>query len=175
MMPPEYDRFEIAKGWLPRYTGMPLAEFGKYILLTNFNDYVDQFAERFNCKIYGQSRPMQAATNDDGLTIVNFGIGSPNAATIMDLLSAIDPKGVLFLGKCGGLKDTTEIGNFILPKERAWITCRRKFPRCRRLNCTNLSPIDYLNVDSNTVLASSTRPTGACGSMTMPFGKNSAA
>jgi AMP nucleosidase len=58
---------------------------------------------------------MQAATNSDGLTIINFGIGSPNAATIMDLLSAYQPKGVLFLGKCGGLKDSSEIGHFILP------------------------------------------------------------
>jgi len=97
MTPPEYDRREIARGWLPRYTGMPVEEFGDYILLTNFNNYVDQFAQRFDCKIYGQGRPMQAATNKDGLTIVNFGIGSPNAATIMDLLSAVCPKGVLFL------------------------------------------------------------------------------
>ncbi len=58
---------------------------------------------------------MQAVTNDDGLTIINFGMGSSNAATIMDLLSAIAPKGVLFLGKCGGLKKSTEIGHFILP------------------------------------------------------------
>jgi len=94
---------------------MPIEKFGKYILLTNFNSYVDQFAKRFGCEIYGQSRPMQAASNDEGLTIVNFGIGSANAATIMDLLSAVEPKGVLFLGKCGGLKDSTVIGNFILP------------------------------------------------------------
>ena len=54
-------------------------------------------------------------TNDDGLTIINFGMGSSNAATIMDLLSSIMPNGVLFLGKCGGLKKSTEIGHFILP------------------------------------------------------------
>lgn len=58
---------------------------------------------------------MQTATNSKGLTIVNFGIGSANAATIMDLLIARQPKGVLFLGKCGGLKRSTEIGHFILP------------------------------------------------------------
>jgi AMP nucleosidase len=58
---------------------------------------------------------MQTATNAHGLTIVNFGMGSANAATIMDLLIARSPKGVLFLGKCGGLKHSTEIGNFILP------------------------------------------------------------
>jgi AMP nucleosidase len=76
---------------------------------------VQRFAARFSCDIYGDNRPMQASTNDAGLTIINFGIGSPNAAIIMDLLSARMPKGVLFLGKCGGLKQTTEIGHFILP------------------------------------------------------------
>ena len=109
------DRLEIAKDWLPRYTGMPIDTFGDYILLTNFGNYVEQFAAKFDCDIYGEGKPMQAATNSSGLSIINFGIGSANAATVMDLLSARDPKGVLFLGKCGGLKGSTEIGNFILP------------------------------------------------------------
>ncbi len=109
------DRQDIVRDWLPRYTGMPLDKFGDYILLTNFDSYVQQFADRFNCEIHGMDRPMKAATNSDGLTIINFGIGSANAATIMDLLSARPTKGVLFLGKCGGLKKSTEIGNFILP------------------------------------------------------------
>ena len=89
--------------------------FGNYVLLTNFRDYVQRFAARFACDIYGDNRPMQAATNDAGLTIINFGIGSPNAATIMDLLTAYHPEAVLLLGKCGGLKHATEIGHFILP------------------------------------------------------------
>ncbi len=108
-------KLDIAKNWLPRYTGMPIDRFGDYVLLTNFGDYVGRFAARFGCDVYGQGRAMQAATNDQGLTIVNFGIGSPNAATIMDLLSARMPEGVLFLGKCGGLKHSTEIGHFVLP------------------------------------------------------------
>ena len=108
-------KLEIAKNWLPRYTGMPLEMFGDYILITNFKDYVIKFADRFNCDVYGEGRAMQASTNSDGLTIINYGIGSPNAATIMDLLVAAKPKGVLFLGKCGGLKNSSEIGNFILP------------------------------------------------------------
>ncbi len=94
---------------------MPLDEFGDYVLLTNFWNYVTTFADQFGCKIYGEDRPMQACTNSAGLTIVNSGIGSPNAAIIMDLLIARHPKGVLFLGKCGGLKQTSEIGHFILP------------------------------------------------------------
>lgn len=106
---------ELVRDWLPRYTGMPLQEFGKYVLLTNFHNYLDEFARQFNCRVYGEDRPMQATTNSSGLTMINFGIGSPNAATIMDLLTAVQPKGVLFLGKCGGLKQSTEIGHFILP------------------------------------------------------------
>ncbi|HJZ60119.1 MAG TPA: AMP nucleosidase, partial [Gemmataceae bacterium] len=46
--------------------------------------------------------------------IMNFGMGSAMAATVMDLLAAIEPKAVLFLGKCGGLKKTS-VGDFILP------------------------------------------------------------
>lgn len=104
----------IVKNWLPRYTGTPLEEFGEYILLTNFTNYVDKFSRRFKVPIKGQDRPMQTATYEN-LTIINFGIGLANAATIMDLLSAIHPKAVLFLGKCGGVKRSTEIGHFILP------------------------------------------------------------
>lgn len=109
------DRLEIARNWLPRYTGMPIDRFGDYILLTNFDNYLHTFAENFNCDIYGENKPMQAATNSRGLSIINFGIGSANAATIMDLLCARNPEGVLFLGKCGGLKHSTDIGHFILP------------------------------------------------------------
>lgn len=108
-------RLDIAKSWLPRYTGMPLDKFGDYVLLTNFHNYMHTFAERFKCDIYGEGFPMQAATNNSGLTMINFGMGSANAATIMDLLTARKPKGALFLGKCGGLKHSTEIGHFILP------------------------------------------------------------
>ncbi|MGE5438946.1 MAG: AMP nucleosidase, partial [Bacteroidota bacterium] len=108
-------KLEIAQNWLPRYTGTKIDEFGDYLLLTNFHNYVTRFAEQFNCEMRGIGRPMQTATNSQGLTIVNFGIGSPNAATIMDLLVARQPKGVLFLGKCGGVKHSTEIGHFILP------------------------------------------------------------
>jgi AMP nucleosidase len=109
------DKLDIVRNWLPRYTGMPLEEFGEYILLTNFSDYLEGFAARFGCVIRGAGNYMQAATNDDGLTMVNFGIGTSNAATIMDLLMAVDPEGVLLLGKCGGLKSSSEIGHFVLP------------------------------------------------------------
>lgn len=105
---------EIVKNWLPRYTGMPLEAFGSYILLTNFSNYVNLFASWHGVEIIGKDKPMQAATANN-ITIINFGMGSPTAATIMDLLSAIDPKAVLFLGKCGGLKKRNKLGDLILP------------------------------------------------------------
>ena len=108
-------KLDIARDWLPRYTSTSIDEFGDYILLTNFHEYVHRFAKRFDCEIRGAGCPMQTATNSAGLTIINFGMGSANAATIMDLLVARAPQAVLFLGKCGGLKKTTEIGHFILP------------------------------------------------------------
>jgi AMP nucleosidase len=105
----------IVKDWLPRYTGMPLNEFGEYILLVNFAGYVKDFAEQHRVNIYGLERPMQAATAE-GITIINFGIGSPNAGLVIDLLEAVKPKAVLFLGKCGGLKTgKNQIGDLILP------------------------------------------------------------
>ncbi len=108
-------KLEIAKSWFPRYTGAAIDEFGYYVLLTNFHDYVTKFAEKCGCDIKGEGILMQMATNNDGVSIINFGIGSANDATIMDLLIAREPKGVLFLGKCDGLKSSTEIGHFILP------------------------------------------------------------
>uniref|UniRef100_UPI004048B29C AMP nucleosidase n=1 Tax=Roseivirga sp. TaxID=1964215 RepID=UPI004048B29C len=105
---------EIVENWLPRYTGVPNEEFGEYILLTNFINYVDMFATQFGVEVRGKDRPMQSATSEN-ITIINFGMGSAMAATVMDLLSSIQPKAVLFLGKCGGLKKKTEIGDLILP------------------------------------------------------------
>lgn len=105
---------EIVRDWLVRYTGRELNEFGEYILLTNFLNYVQLFAERFDVPILGKDKPMQTASAEN-ITIINFGMGSAMAATCMDLLSAVSPKAALFLGKCGGLKKITKLGDLILP------------------------------------------------------------
>ncbi len=105
---------EIVRDWLPRYTGTKLNDFAEYILLTNFEHYLHLFSEWYDVPIKGQEKPMPNVTAN-GITLINFGIGSPNAALIMDLLSAILPKAALFLGKCGGLKKKTAIGDLILP------------------------------------------------------------
>ncbi len=105
---------EIVRNWLPRYTGMRLDDFGDYILLTNFSNYLSIFANASGVEIAGLDRPMPCATAN-GITMINFGMGSPNTATICDLLSAVKPQAVLFLGKCGGLKKKNKVGDLILP------------------------------------------------------------
>jgi len=105
---------DIVSNWLPRYTGTQVEDFGDYILLTNFTKYLDLFAEWHNVEIVGRDRSMPSATAGN-MSMINFSMGSANAATIMDLLSAIKPKAVLFLGKCGGLKKKNQLGDLILP------------------------------------------------------------
>ena len=105
---------QIVANWLPRYTGEENKNFGEYILLTNFSNYVETFAKMHGVNVVGKDKPFQCATAND-ITIINFGMGSPGAATVMDLLAAINPKAVLFLGKCGGLKKRNKLGDLILP------------------------------------------------------------
>jgi AMP nucleosidase len=105
---------EIVENWLPRYTGRPLEQFGPYILLTNFSHYLRLFSLWHNAPIMGLDKPMQSVTAD-GITLINFGMGSPMAATIMDLLTAVQPKAVLFLGKAGGVKKQNKLGDLVLP------------------------------------------------------------
>jgi AMP nucleosidase len=105
---------QIVRDWLPRYTGVALKDFGRYVLLTNFDRYIELFARWHRVPMHGRDKPMASATAGD-ITIINFGMGSATAATVMDLLTAIKPKAVLFLGKCGGLKHRAELGSLILP------------------------------------------------------------
>jgi len=105
----------IVTNWLPRYTGRNLTDFGQYIILTNFSKYIQLFSEwNENAPVLGLDKPMQSVTAN-GITIINFGMGSSVAATIMDLLTAVNPKAVIFLGKCGGLKKKNKVGDLILP------------------------------------------------------------
>src|SRR5213595_3151562 len=105
---------DIVANWLPRYTGTPTKDFSKYVLLVNFTQYLNLFAKWHGVEVRGIDRPMPNATAN-GITILNFGMGSASAATVMDLLGAVHPKAVLFLGKCGGLKRKNKLGDLILP------------------------------------------------------------
>ena len=120
---------EIVNNWLGRYTKQPLETFSDYILLTNFNNYVDMFCDQMGVERVGFDANMRAVTAG-GITMINFGIGSPNAALIMDLLSSVKPKACLFLGKCGGISDKTHLGDYILPLAgiRGEVTSNDYFP-----------------------------------------------
>ena len=140
---------EIVNNWLPRYTGEVLENFGKYVLLTNFSNYVHMFAKWNNVPVIGLDRPMQCATAE-GITIINFGMGSPGAATVMDLLTAINPEAVLFLGKCGGLKKRNKIGDLILPiaairgEGTSMTTFLQKCQPCQHLLCRKPYPPPFV-------------------------------
>ena len=101
---------EIVDNWLPRYTGRALKDFSKFILLTNFDYYLELFSKTYQVPIVGADKSMPSVSYN-GITLINFGMGSPNAATILDLLSAIEPEAILFIGKCGGLKDSNKVGD----------------------------------------------------------------
>lgn len=108
-------KHKIARNWLPRYTGTKVDELADYILLTTFSDYIEKFSKQFDAPIKGIGRPMQTCTNKNNLTIINMGIGAASAATAIDLLSARQPKGMLFLGKCGAIKKSSALGHFVIP------------------------------------------------------------
>ena len=79
---------EIVKDWITRSAGVEISDFGEYILLTNFQKYVDEFASLNGASVDGLDKNMPSSTHNN-ITIINFGMGSPNAATVMDLLTAL--------------------------------------------------------------------------------------
>ena len=160
---------EIVTNWLPRYTGTPLEDFAKYILLVNFTNYVSLFAHGMACEVRGLG-PTDANATANGITIINFGMGSASAATIMDLLGAVEPKAVLFLGKCGGLKKKNKLGDLILPIAaiRGEGTSNDYFPpevpALPAFSLQKAISTTIRNHGATTGLARSTPPTGAYGS-----------
>jgi AMP nucleosidase len=160
---------EIVNNWLPRYTDTPLREFGKYILLVNFEDYLHMFSEWYNVPIRGVERPMPNVTAE-GITLINFGMGSPNAATVMDLLGAVKPLACLLLGKCGGLKRKNALGDLILPIAaiRGEGTSNDYFPPevlpCLPSTCRKPSQPPSATTNGTIGQAPCTRPTAASGS-----------
>jgi len=105
----------IAREMLERYTGAALDDFQKYIILTNFHRYLTQFSEYCNDEIHTGSVMQVVHGPKAGVSMIDFKIGSPTAALIIELLSVLEPQTVLFLGMCGGLHRSLKVGDFILP------------------------------------------------------------
>jgi hypothetical protein len=161
---------DIVNNWLPRYTGKELGSFGEFILLTNFTHYVETFARWNDVPVEGKDKNWPSATAG-GITMINFGMGSPNAATVMDLLSAIQPKAVLFLGKCGGLKKKNKLGDLILPIAaiRSDGTSNDylplEIPALPAFKLQSAVSAAIVGTTSSTIPEPSTLQTGVCGNM----------
>jgi len=100
---------------LERYTNFPLDLMCEHFLITNFKRYVERFQQKTGGeKSEGNFRLVNAP--DLNCTLIDFGIGSPQAALLIHCLAYLDRlKSVIMLGMCGGIDDTLEVGQFVVP------------------------------------------------------------
>ncbi len=106
---------KIARDMLERYTGSAPDTFQKSIILTNFGYYLDRFHATVGDERTQGSAMGVVHSKKAGVSVIDFSIGSPTAALIIELVSSIDPTAVLLLGMCGGLHRSLKVGDFILP------------------------------------------------------------
>lgn len=108
-------KLKIARDMLERYTGSPIEQFRKQIILTNFDYYMERFHNLCGTSRHRGSVFSVVHSDKTDVSIVDFSVGSPTAALVIELLAVLDPKAVLFLGMCGGLHRSLKVGDFILP------------------------------------------------------------
>lgn len=106
---------KIGRDSLERYTNSDVSEFQPLILLTNFSHYVTLFSEKMKSETSHGTLMEVSHSAKGNISIVNFGVGSPLAALVIDLLAFVDPVAILALGLCGGLREKHRIGDFFNP------------------------------------------------------------
>src|SRR3984885_3517863 len=106
---------QIARDTIERYSGSSVDDFQPYLILTNFPKYVDYFAQYFNVPVVEGSMFKVAHAKDKMISILDFKIGSPAAALVIDLLANLPIKAALLLGMCGGLRRHYHIGDYFIP------------------------------------------------------------
>ncbi len=106
---------QVAKDTLERYSGSPVGEFQPYLILTNFPRYVDQFAATYNTTSYEGAMFKVAHSKELGISMLDFKIGSPAAALVVDLCSFLPIYATLLLGMCGGLREEYRVGEYFVP------------------------------------------------------------
>ncbi len=106
---------EYIRQTLERYTNCRLEDFCEHVLVTNFKQYIHRFREKYQGEFHeGNFRIVNV--KDMNCTMIDFGIGSPQAALIINCLAYLDNfKSVVMLGMCGGIEDILEVGDFIIP------------------------------------------------------------
>lgn len=105
----------FAKETLERYAGCPAESFCSNLILTNFPKYVDYFAETRGLEIIEGSMFKVAHSVEEDISMLDFKIGSPAAALVVDLCSFLPVKASILLGMCGGLRRRYKIGEYLVP------------------------------------------------------------
>ena len=106
---------QFAKDTLERYSGSKAEEFQPGLLLTNFPKYVDYFAKTRNVAVHEGSMFKVAHCPEEQVSILDFKIGSPAAALVVDLCSFLDTKAAVLLGMCAGLRRRYKVGDYLVP------------------------------------------------------------
>ncbi|MDP1880951.1 MAG: AMP nucleosidase [Parachlamydiaceae bacterium] len=106
---------KIAHDTLERYSGSPVSDYQPYLLLTNFSKYVQYFAESRGVPIIEGSTFKVAHSPKDKVSILDFKIGSPAAALVVDLCAFLPIRACLLLGMCGGLRRHYKVGEYFVP------------------------------------------------------------
>ncbi|MFH1351253.1 MAG: AMP nucleosidase [Pseudomonadota bacterium] len=106
---------EYIRQTLERYTNCSLENFCDHVVITNFKQYNKAFRDLTQGEYFeGNFRIVNA--KDMNCTMIDFGIGSPQAALLINCLAYLDNlKSVIMLGMCGGIDDILEIGDFVVP------------------------------------------------------------
>jgi AMP nucleosidase len=115
MKPEEIDETQFAKETLERYSGSKVEDYQSHLILTNFPRYVDFFAKERNVHVYEGSMFKVAHSPEEEISILDFKIGSPAAALVVDLCSFLEIKTAVLLGMCGGLRRRYKIGEYLIP------------------------------------------------------------
>lgn len=105
----------IAVDTLERYSGSHFSEFQSYLLLTNFPKYVEYFAQTRGVAVKEGSMFKSAHSTKENISIIDYKIGSPSAALVVDLCAFLPIKSSLVLGMCGGLRDEYQVGDYFVP------------------------------------------------------------
>ena len=109
------DQRQIALDTLVRYSDVPLEHFKSFVILTNFPHYVTLFAEKEQTEVIAGTVFRSAHSDKSNISIIDYRVGAPMAALIIDVLSYIQPQAVVMLGLCGGLHRMQKVGDFLLP------------------------------------------------------------
>lgn len=106
---------EIGRETLERYSGCHPDLFQPSLILTNFPQYIDYFVKTRQVKAYEGSMFKVAHSEKEKITILDFKIGSPAAALVIDVCSCIPIRASVFLGMCGGLRRRYQVGEYLVP------------------------------------------------------------